>query len=628
MRTLSERSTKSAISKTNNVPLSTSDIQQRISTFLKKNDLKSDAIITIQPMSNDDNSFKMQDQVFSLEGMEPISIFTNDATYTFNDVEKGIPTINVYSRNDEEEFLLVTKSKEGTIKRISTTNKKNGRHTEIAPILPGIYAIIKEEDIDYEELNRKFTYGEKHDVRQTVISKLGALFHPVDRSLQVETECNTYDVLELAVAYESSFCARVEGQTEEASVNEVISIVSAVNQKYEQPGLCVKVVLSHLEGFCDPQIDPYKQYVELNLSGCGCEAGLLDGFEQFWESKRASVKRDVAHLFSGTSLECNDACKVGCSWTGGLCSFSTGYGVNNALLSDNANLRAVLIAHELGHNVGASHSQEGYIMAPAIHNAPNGFAPEIIDVMKNSMAVRACTDTCSSESCCFEDSECDNGLFCDGPERCINFECVSVGLPCDDNNFCTQDLCEESTQTCSSLHVDNCCRNQSECDNSKFCDRFKLCINNQCIPVNSIPCDDKDPCTIDICIEESRSCSYEFNEDCLPSSTPSEAPSISANPSISMNPSLFPTTSSMPSVSSEPSLFPTPKSSSIPSVSSEPSLSSSSEPSSIPSVSSEPSLFSSSEPSSVPSTSLEPTQFPSISSIPSISPNITASKSS
>jgi len=547
--------------------LETSILDDRIIDFRENYNLKSDAIITIQPMSNDDNSFKTQDQEFSLEGLEPISIFTNDATYTFNDVEKEIPTVNVYSRNDEEEFLLVTKSKEGPIKRISTTNKKNGRNTEIAPILPGIYAMIKEEDIDYEELNRKFKYSEKtiHNgtsMAHNFFSRFESYFRPNGRKLTEQTnECQEYYVVELAVAYESSFCAKVGG-TEEAAVDEVVSLVAAVNHKFEQPGVCIKIVLSHLEGYCDSKVDPYTSIVNLRISGCDeCEEGAIHRVRDYWIEHRQPIKRDSMALFSGTDFQGGE---VGCSWKQAVCQ-SYMYGVNHVTFTGSANVRAVLIAHELGHNIGASHSSEGYIMHEIIDSAENGFAVGSKDAMLDILSSRRCSDVCASHLCCVDNSECDNGLFCDGIESCDGYGCVpSTVSPCDDGDICTEDICHEGDQTCTHIPIPGCCETNSDCDNGLFCDGEEICSNHVCMKASEGPCEDDDVCTLDSCNEEQDICVYEEAPECaspslepsqadFPSSQPSHAPSMVDSGEPTMSPSLSPTTFD----SEEPSSLPT-----------------------------------------------------------------------
>jgi cysteine-rich repeat protein len=59
---------------------------------------------------------------------------------------------------------------------------------------------------------------------------------------------------------------------------------------------------------------------------------------------------------------------------------------------------------------------------------------------------------CRPGQACFDDSECDDGLACNGPERCLVGRCVGgIPLVTDDENPCTVDACDESADTV--LHV-------------------------------------------------------------------------------------------------------------------------------------------------------------------------------
>ena len=150
---------------------------------------------------------------------------------------------------------------------------------------------------------------------------------PGEARIDIST-CESYRIIDLAVAYDSSFCASYGGRSSNAD-NHVASLVSMVSSRYNQKGLCAKIKLSHLEGYCDPESDPYKQYVDLNSSGC-VRYGLLDHFQEYWNANRSFVHRDTAHLFTGTPLECtNGGCIVGCTVPSSRCIKSVAYGLNH-----------------------------------------------------------------------------------------------------------------------------------------------------------------------------------------------------------------------------------------------------------------------------------------------------------
>lgn len=64
---------------------------------------------------------------------------------------------------------------------------------------------------------------------------------------------------------------------------------------------------------------------------------------------------------------------------------------------------------------------------------------------------------------------------------------------CDDGVLCTADSCEFSA--CVHVFVDNCCVANADCNDGNVCTTDQ-CINNLCDhPLNTKPCNDKDPCT-------------------------------------------------------------------------------------------------------------------------------------
>src|SRR5690349_22966524 len=54
-------------------------------------------------------------------------------------------------------------------------------------------------------------------------------------------------------------------------------------------------------------------------------------------------------------------------------------------------------------------------------------------------------------ACCSSDSHCDDGVYCNGAERCEIAECrctPGVAVSCDDSLSCTVDRCDEETHAC------------------------------------------------------------------------------------------------------------------------------------------------------------------------------------
>lgn len=109
-----------------------------------------------------------------------------------------------------------------------------------------------------------------------------------------------------------------------------------------------------------------------------------------------------------------------------------------------------------------------------------------------------CTaDSCNSDGSCKHDqlqgTPCDDGSVCTTSDKCAAGFCVSgATLLCDDNNLCTDNLCDPV----------NACMypaNKAPCNDGNQCTLVDMCSEKKCL--GSVPpnCDDKNPCTTDFC---------------------------------------------------------------------------------------------------------------------------------
>jgi hypothetical protein len=120
----------------------------------------------------------------------------------------------------------------------------------------------------------------------------------------------------------------------------------------------------------------------------------------------------------------------------------------------------------------------------------------------------ACTvDTCDPDTgACVntpDDSICDDGLFCNGAETCHPTLGCQAGTPpdCDDGVACTEDSCDEATAQCVNTP------NDSFCDDGKYCTGIETCDPNLGCQAGTPPnCDDGVACTNDKCDELTESC--------------------------------------------------------------------------------------------------------------------------
>ena len=75
---------------------------------------------------------------------------------------------------------------------------------------------------------------------------------------------------------------------------------------------------------------------------------------------------------------------------------------------------------------------------------------------------------------CADDSDCDNGLFCDGAETCDAGVCVTGSAPCQSGEVCNEanDQCVE-------------CADNSDCDDGIACNGAETCANSLCVTGSS-----------------------------------------------------------------------------------------------------------------------------------------------
>ncbi len=102
------------------------------------------------------------------------------------------------------------------------------------------------------------------------------------------------------------------------------------------------------------------------------------------------------------------------------------------------------------------------------------------------------------------DALCDNGQYCDGAETCDPLFDCQPGMPvdCNDGVDCTDDSCNEGTDSCDNLPDDGLCDNGLYCDGVETCEPALL----GCQPGMPVDCNDGVDCTDDSCNEGTDSC--------------------------------------------------------------------------------------------------------------------------
>lgn len=105
---------------------------------------------------------------------------------------------------------------------------------------------------------------------------------------------------------------------------------------------------------------------------------------------------------------------------------------------------------------------------------------------------------------CFNDSECDDMVYCNGRERCAGGVCARGTPPCDDTAECTMNMCDEDNDRCVITSDDSMCGDRNACNGTERCNPRAIGADPRtgCTPVRResvIDCDDGNNCTIDSC---------------------------------------------------------------------------------------------------------------------------------
>lgn len=103
---------------------------------------------------------------------------------------------------------------------------------------------------------------------------------------------------------------------------------------------------------------------------------------------------------------------------------------------------------------------------------------------------------------CGSDAACDDGVFCDGVERCVAGVCEpATPVVCDDGLDCTVDGCDEAMDRCAFRPNDAFCNDGLFCDGVEVCDASAGCLTTQ-----APTCDDANACTVDSCSDAAGMC--------------------------------------------------------------------------------------------------------------------------
>jgi len=141
-----------------------------------------------------------------------------------------------------------------------------------------------------------------------------------------------------------------------------------------------------------------------------------------------------------------------------------------------------------------------------------------VEVCNPSTGCETGSDPCPGALCsepldqcvdCLVDADCDNGVYCDGAETCnVGTGVCQPGTPpnCNDGVSCTQDSCNESTNSCDNVPSAAACSDNLYCTGVETCDPV-----NGCQAGTPPDCNDGVSCTADVCNETLNACTHTPN---------------------------------------------------------------------------------------------------------------------
>ncbi|HXM36722.1 MAG TPA: M12 family metallo-peptidase, partial [Pyrinomonadaceae bacterium] len=127
-----------------------------------------------------------------------------------------------------------------------------------------------------------------------------------------------------------------------AANTEILNIMNQVDGLYQaEMGITFQIIYQHTWATSN---DPYSTTVS---------DGILTEFTNYWNAN-ITQPRDLAHMWTGKQMDGNIA---GIAWMGTLCQYSAtyAYGVSMRVTSG---AKSSIAAHEIGHNLGASHPDQ------------------------------------------------------------------------------------------------------------------------------------------------------------------------------------------------------------------------------------------------------------------------------
>lgn len=166
-------------------------------------------------------------------------------------------------------------------------------------------------------------------------------------------------LLEVAAAYSTRLCRQYSSNSRTKQA--IVAAFAKANDPYRRQ-TCLTLRVTVFDGYCNSAGDPYFNYRNRFSGSERAQENMLVTFRSFWNLRRTNVARDIAYFLPGFV----DSYPIlGIAYLEAACRRNIGYGWAESLYP-------IVIAHELGHNLGARHSSSG-LMTASLNPRQNSF---------------------------------------------------------------------------------------------------------------------------------------------------------------------------------------------------------------------------------------------------------------
>jgi minor extracellular protease Epr len=110
---------------------------------------------------------------------------------------------------------------------------------------------------------------------------------------------------------------------------------------------------------------------------------------------------------------------------------------------------------------------------------------------------------------CSSDTQCDDGLYCNGAEKCVSSFCqAGTAIDCSGlSDQCNNGVCDEATESCIAQPKPD----GTTCNDGLYCNVGETCQSGACVGGSARICNDGISCTSDSCNEDTNKCDFTWS---------------------------------------------------------------------------------------------------------------------